>query len=308
MRLVAMLHPRATHYAEARDGTRIAWHVHLADGRSADDLRGRPTVLLTNGVGTSENFWRHLVQHLRAEHRVVHWDYRGHGMSEPAKSGDYSMDAHVDDLLRVIDALGEPRPIHVAFSMGVPVTLELFRRRPEAVPAAALIAGASDPPGTGLFPWTLPGVTAVLRKAMDVISPAVPALAPPTRWFLRSGAPYPIGRLFGLLRPRAPREDIEQMMRSLDPVASFESTRALMRWDVSDVLPRFRVPALIIAARNDKLMPLEQVRRMRDRLPHAMYLEVDDAGHANLVEASEEVVAAVRRFVDGFRKAAPSAP
>ncbi len=47
-------------------------------------------MLLTNGIGTTENFWRHLVAELRRDHRTVHWDYRGHGASERSASGDYS--------------------------------------------------------------------------------------------------------------------------------------------------------------------------------------------------------------------------
>jgi len=290
-----------THWLEARDGARIAWHVHLGRSASEAELAGRPAVLLTNGVGTSENFWKHIVEALEVDYRVVHWDYRGHGMSEPSKYGDYSVQAHVDDMTRVLEAVGETPVVQVAFSMGVPILLELFRRHPEKVPAAALIAGAPDAPGAGTFPWSLPGTRAAVKRLLDAVSPAVPRLAPRVRRLLRSSVPYPLGRALGVLRARAPRDEIEQMMEGLDPVAFFESVRALMRTDASDVLPRFKVPALIVAARNDKLMPIKQVRRMRDALPHAAYLEVEDAGHASLVEAGPEISAAVRAFVDRVR-------
>ena len=184
--------------------------------------------------------------------------------------------------------------------MGVAVLLELFRRYPERVPAAALIAGAPGAPGAGTFPWSLPGTKAAALKLLDAASVAVPRLAPRVRRLLRSTVPYSLGRALGVLRSRAPREDIAEMMAGIDPVAFFESVRALIRLDASDVLPKFRVPTLVVAAKNDKLMPIKQVRRMRDALPHARYVEVDDAGHASLLEAGSEIAAFVGRFVRGL--------
>ncbi|MFY0577428.1 alpha/beta fold hydrolase [Cystobacter fuscus] len=72
-----------TRFITAPDGTRVAYHTHAAaQGEPASDFLSRPVVLLTNGIGTTENFWRHLVMDLERDHRVVHWDYRGHGRSE----------------------------------------------------------------------------------------------------------------------------------------------------------------------------------------------------------------------------------
>src|SRR5207237_7474866 len=50
-----------TRFVAARDGTRIAWHTHLPRERLADGeevLAARPTIVLTNGIGTSANFWK----------------------------------------------------------------------------------------------------------------------------------------------------------------------------------------------------------------------------------------------------------
>lgn len=98
----------------AADGTPISIHTH-GDG-------GGPTVLLTNGIGTTANFWRFLIADLKTDYTVVHWDYRGHGQTPVATSGDYTLHTHADDLARVTRHVmkreGRP-PVHVAFSMGV---------------------------------------------------------------------------------------------------------------------------------------------------------------------------------------------
>lgn len=117
----------------AADGTPLSFHTH-------GDAAG-PAVLLTNGIGTTSNFWRFLIADLQVDHTVVHWDYRGHGQTPVAASGDYSLQTHADDLARVtrkvMDRDGRP-PVHVAFSMGVAVLLELYRNQIVTAPLPRL--------------------------------------------------------------------------------------------------------------------------------------------------------------------------
>lgn len=306
-----MSYHKVTRFISAADGTRLAYHTHLGDpasGESEEALAARPAVLLTSGIGTSENFWRYLVGALASEYRVVHWDYRGHGSSERAASGDYSIQAQVDDLIRVTEAVmangqrGLP-PIQVGFSMGVAVLLELYRRRPELVPALVLLAGGPDAPWAGTLPFRIPGATAAVQRAMSALTPVVPLAAPLVRWLLSSPFVYPAGRMLGLLRKRAPREDIDQFMHalcSMDTLAYWHTLRALMGARASDVLPRVKVPVLVVAASHDILVPRSEVERIREALPSARYLLVEDAGHATLLEAGPEVAAEVTRFVRKF--------
>ena len=281
-----MPYRRSTRFVTAPDGTRVAWHTHFGNLRedTADaELVDRRTVLLTNGIGTTENFWRYIVSSLEQDHRVVHWDYRGHGGSENSLSGDYRIPVHVDDLERITEAVmasGDGRPpLQVAFSMGVRVLLELYRKRPDLVPAMTLIAGTPGAPGSGRDSLTA-------RVALSA-----------TRGFFRAATP---GRAVGALRPRAPRSDIEEFMKALrrmSPEAYWYTLRGLAEGHAWDVVARVRVPTLIIAARDDTLVPLSEMERLRDALPHAHWMRVDDAGHAGLLEAGTEIAEAVRGFL-----------
>ncbi|HVE85242.1 MAG TPA: alpha/beta hydrolase [Myxococcales bacterium] len=301
-----MAYRKVTRFVAAADGTRISYHTHLDPG-SGDEavLGGRRALLLTNGIGTSENFWRHLVEALAGDHRVVHWDYRGHGSSDVAATGDYSLRAQADDLVRVTEAVvngggsGEP-PVQVAFSMGVPVLLEMYRRRPELAPAMVLIAGAPDAPWDreGLF--RVRGFGAAFRRSLRAARPLLPALAPLWRAALDVRIIYPAGRLTGQLRSRAGREDVEEFMtalRRMDLGAYWATLIALFDARASDVLAAVKVPVLILGAEHDTLYPARQVERMRDALPHARWHLVRDAGHGTLIEAGPEIAALVRSFL-----------
>jgi len=286
------------------DGTRVAFHSH-------GHAQSNDVVVLTNGIGTTENFWRYLVGDLIRDHRVVHWDYRGHGSSEVAASGDYRLQTAADDLARVtreVVAAGAPPPVHIGFSMGVAVVLELYRAHPELVRGLVLIAGAPDAPGTGTALFALPGSFAALRGLVAAAAPVVPVLAPGIRALLRSGLLDPLARSLGVLQPQAPKADIDQFLdgiAGMDPVAYWSTLRALLDADASDVLPGVQVPVSIVAAKQDTLMPASQVRRMREALPTADFVEIDRAGHAGLIEQGPKMVQAVRGLLEKVGRQAP---
>jgi pimeloyl-ACP methyl ester carboxylesterase len=297
---------KLTSIASGRDGSRIAWHVH-APGEA--DPVAKPALVLTNGIGTTENFWRGLVGALAGDHRVVHWDYRGHGSSGLSSSGDYSLPVQADDLGRVTQAVmasgdGQP-PVHVAFSMGVTVALELYRRSPEKVRALVLIAGAPDAPGEGSLLFRVPGALAAARGALRALTPALPVFAPVMKSLLGSKASYPLGRALGILRKSAPRDDIAVMMQGMqqmDATAWWMTLRGLMEAKASDVLPFVKVPTLIIGCTHDVLMPRALIEAMQQQLPSSRYVQIEDAGHAALVEKSEEIAQAVRAFLDEIER------
>jgi pimeloyl-ACP methyl ester carboxylesterase len=302
-----MPYRRVTRFVTTPDGTRIAYHTHsgdLPEERVEWEMASRPSVLLTNGIGTSENFWRYIVANLEQDHRVVHWNYRGHGHSDEARNGDYSVQAQAEDLERVTEVMmrrgdGTP-PHHIAFSMGVRIVLELYRRRPELVPSMTLIAGA---PGA-YASWRQGRIARLgrgaLRKAIRAARPLVPLSSPVVRAFLGSSFAYPAGRLTGTLRARAPRADLDEFffaLRRMSPSAYWKTLQGLLEGDAWDVFAQVRVPTLIIAAANDLIVPLSDMEHMRGVLPKARWLLVADAGHAGLVEAGDEIANAIRGFL-----------
>jgi pimeloyl-ACP methyl ester carboxylesterase len=87
-------------------------------GDSWGDPKG-PLVLLQHGGGQTRHAWKGAGSHLGAAgYHAVAFDARGHGDSDWAPDGNYTQDAMVDDLLCIIEALGDPRPVLVGASMG----------------------------------------------------------------------------------------------------------------------------------------------------------------------------------------------
>jgi pimeloyl-ACP methyl ester carboxylesterase len=116
--------------------------VSAGDARlhAVDDPGGTPALLfLSGGFGTTEN-WNRVIRRLDGRYRAVRFDARARGKSD--RSADYSLEAAVDDIGRVIDATGIERPILVGWSQGATLAVRYAAQHPERVGGLVLVDGA----------------------------------------------------------------------------------------------------------------------------------------------------------------------
>ncbi len=292
-----------SHRIVARDGTRIAWHDHGGHRPRA----GHATpVLLTNGLSTTDNFWRHLVTRLAPEHPLAHWQYRGHRPSDSAQSGDYSIATHATDLAAVTEAFldathAEPRAaVHVAFSMGVTVLLELYRQRPELVSAMVLIAGGASHPYASSSFFHVPGARSLVGTALAAARPVVPRMQPLARRIMSSPWLFSAAQRVRALGREAPRDDLEHFFRAvgdMDLEAYWKTLESLLHARADDVLPRIDVPVLVIAPESDVMALRADLEALRQGIPGAEWLELPGTSHAVLLEAGDTIAARIDAFL-----------
>ena len=116
--------------------------IPAADTRlhAVDAPGGTPALLfLSGGFGTAQN-WSRVIRCLDEKYRTVRFDARARGKS--GRSADYSVQAAVDDIGRVIDATGIERPILVGWSHGATIAVRYAARHPGRVGGLVPIDGA----------------------------------------------------------------------------------------------------------------------------------------------------------------------
>jgi pimeloyl-ACP methyl ester carboxylesterase len=104
--------------------------IPAADTRlyAVDAPGGTPPLLfLSGGFGTVQN-WSRVIRRLDGKYRTVRFDARARGKS--GRSADYSIQAAVDDIGRVIDATGIERPILVGWSHGATLAVRYAAQYP----------------------------------------------------------------------------------------------------------------------------------------------------------------------------------
>ena len=101
---------------------------------------GRPLVVLTHGACVDHRSFDRLAPLLTEKYRVLTWDVRGHGLSQPM-GGEFSIPLAVEDLLAIMDELGEKKALLVGHSNGSYIGQEMAFRHPEKVQAMVIADG-----------------------------------------------------------------------------------------------------------------------------------------------------------------------
>ena len=106
-----------------------------------------PAIVLCHGITATRRYVVHGSRSLeRAGHRVVSYDARGHGESDPAPGDQgYGYPQLVDDLERVVEAtVGGDRFVLAGHSMGAHTAVSYALRHPERLAGLVVIGPAYD--------------------------------------------------------------------------------------------------------------------------------------------------------------------
>jgi pimeloyl-ACP methyl ester carboxylesterase len=281
--------PTAIRYALAPDGTRIAW---------SSAGKGRPPVLLTDGIGCAGFIWRRLAPALARDRLVLHWNYRGHGRSDPPRDpAAVTVEGCADDLLAVLDAAGEERAIVVGHSLGVQVALEAHRRAPRRVAGLVLLFGApgrileafhDSPTFAKVFPWV---------RTLFERWPRAGAVG--FRAAVNSELAMQYALAFEVNRARVRRTDMQRYFRDLGRVNPSLFVRLLDSAAVHDArphLPEVRVPTLVFAGGRDAFTPMRLSIQMHGGIAGSRLVILPDGTHTGPLEYPDVIEEEVRRF------------
>ncbi|MFD1814850.1 alpha/beta fold hydrolase [Rhodococcus gannanensis] len=262
---------------------------------SADTSRDRGPVLMLHGGGQTRHSWNRAAAGIAADGWTVHTlDARGHGDSDWAPDGDYRIDRLVEDLLTVVDQLGE-RPVLFGASLGGMTGLITEGEHRGSVQALVLvdITPKVEPEGVARiteFMTGRPDGFANLDEVADAVAAYQPHRTRPSNvdGLRRNLRERENGRLYWHWDPAftRPRPDGET------PVAAHERMVAAAR--------RIEVPTLLVRGARSDIVSDDGVSELLDLIPHASAVDVADAGHMVAGDDNAVFVAAAAGFLDSL--------
>jgi pimeloyl-ACP methyl ester carboxylesterase len=284
---------------DGRSGSRQSSRAHAQE---------RPTLVFTHGFCLHQDSWHYQRAELSGEYRMVFWDQRGHGRSDPLKpKADLSIDVTGEDLYAVIEATCPTGPIIlVGHSMGAMTMMALAEAHPELfgdrIVGAALMATSGGEfadlefglprAAARLFHSAAPGMFELLNKQRGLVERG-----------RRAGGDFGLvvarRYAFGSDAPESAVRFVLELIQStpIDVIARFFTV--LRDHDKANTIPVFdRVPTLVLAAEKDMLLPFKHSRALADAIPSAEFVTVPDAGHVVILEHPHEVNVALRRLLD----------
>jgi pimeloyl-ACP methyl ester carboxylesterase len=231
---------------------------------------GRAPVLLTHGFGASKAMWAPNLDAIGVNRKILTWDLRGHGSSVVA--GELTHDQCVEDMLALLDLLGAPRAVVGGMSLGGFLSLLFCVRHPERVAALVLVdTGPGFRDDVARKAWN----TFALELADDLEASGLEALR------------------------QSPESAVAD--HTAGAAALAVAARGILTQrdgEVFDSLGAITAPTLIIVGADDDRF-LAAADAMARRIPDAVKVVIEDAGHAANMDQPVQFDRAVSDFLEG---------
>jgi class 3 adenylate cyclase/alpha-beta hydrolase superfamily lysophospholipase len=269
------------HYARNGD-VRLAYRVF---GDSGPTMVWAPGWVVSNvdTIDQPDSPYKRLIEDVSRRVKLVVWDRRGTGLSDPA-THHLSFDERVDDLRTVIDAVGAERLHLVGSSEGGPICLLFAAMYPERVQSLALYGTAArfsrDLPD---FPW---GFTAAEVEAqLDEIDRHWGEGALADVFYGDAAATPGLREMFG-----------KHQRAIASPTMAKLRWRTFMDIDVRGVLASVRAPTLVMARPDDRFVSIDAARALAAGIPDATFHQLSPGSH-NGFDIIDELTAQMLKFI-----------
>ncbi|WP_432838429.1 alpha/beta fold hydrolase [Dactylosporangium sp. CA-092794] len=250
-------------FCRTADGTRIAW---AATGT------GPPLVKTANWLSRMDlerttPLFAHWFEGLTRGRRLIRYDERGSGLSDPRSS--FTLDEWIEDLDAVADAAGLDRFPLLGVSQGGPLAVAYAARRPERVSRLILNAAyargrlarardAAEREEANLdLRLSLAGWNAHNHSFQRFLTAQFFAESPPQRW-----------------------DELNSYQKRAVPAASgAKFLEAQSRLDVADLARQVACPTLITHSRDDPRIPVSEAAELADLIPDSRLVIFDGRNH-----------------------------
>lgn len=253
-------------------------------------------VVLAHGGGQTRHSWGGTAQTLSEHgHRVLSMDLRGHGDSDWAANGDYGMSAYASDAIAVVDWVGEPvdwvgaslggmtglHAVDAAPTDFASLTLVDITPRPASVGVSRILEFMADRAHEGF---------ASLDEAADAISAYQP----------HRERPSDLSGLAKNLRERDGRWywHWDPAFLSVRGAPGSEHARDRHHDELEAIARRLTLPTMLVRGRLSDLVTQAEVDAFLDMVPHARYVDVENAAHMIAGDRNDVFTDAVVSFLD----------
>lgn len=227
-----------------------------------------------------------LLRRLSSFSRLIHFDRRGTGLSDPVPLDHLpDVETQVDDALTVLEAAGSTEAVVVGANEGTLVAMLLAARHPERCRSLVLFAATARHQRAGGRPIEdMEAFIELVRTNQVSGDSGVDVLAPS-----RAGD------------ERFDRDLARLQRLSVRPGAIGHYVRQSMMSDVAGELPAIRTPTLVLNRTGNRIVSTELSREVASMIPSARYVELPGTDHLMYSEDIDGVVDEIQEFVTGAR-------
>jgi pimeloyl-ACP methyl ester carboxylesterase len=239
----------------------------------------------------------------------VLFDFRSHGRSDRAASGDVSPAAFGHDVAAVLEAVApDRRVLLVGHSVGSMAILAMAESRPdlfETRVAGCVFAGSA---AGDLLRGAMGSVTEMLRPRLGSIREAARRMNRLRGYVL--SRPTDVAHLIARMTQFGPHASphvvdyVVGLAASAPAEVWTDALAGLMDMDLREATQHVRVPALVMVGEHDRVTPPASAVAVADALPDGRLEILEGAGHIPMMEAHVDF----NRRLDAFARTVFDAP
>lgn len=236
-------------------------------------------------------------------HRLVFYDLRGHGLSQPKGDNGFTIPVLADDLEAVIDDCGFDEVVVAGHSIGGMIAMEFCRERTALLgskvkglvllnttyrPAVETVTG-----GVGLA-----RLERLVRRPLDVVGGRAQQLDRLRKVVRPSDAIF-WGVAFAAFGPHASARQIDftyDMLAETKTDILFDLVRSYRDFDVRDIVTGITVPALVVAGGDDRITVPAASEYLAEHLPKSELHILEGVGHMTMLERHRQLNTMLERF------------
>ena len=247
-------------------------------------------VVFIHGSALRTDLWHYQMSAFEGR-RLVFYDMRGHGLSQPVGSDEYSVQTLASDLEAVIRDCKLKEVVIVGHSIGGMVALELAGSKREllgsTIKGLGLVNTTYRPPMETIAGGAaLARVERVTRRPFDILGSQSKRIDRLRKVIKPSDALFWTVS-FAAFGPRASAKQVDftyDMLAETPSDTIFDLFKAYRGFDVADRLGDVTVPVLIIAGTHDRITVAEASEYLAENLPKAQLEILEECGHMSMLE------------------------
>ena len=246
-----------------------------------------PVIIFIHGFPLNKSMWDMQAEALKDNYRVIAYDIRGHGNSDPGID-EFFIELFVNDLWQFMEKLGIEKAILCGLSLGGYIALNAVLKYPDRFDSLILndtqcIADTSEIKENRCL-----AITRIMNDGVEQYADEI------------------IENLFApesFARKKNEIIGVKEMIISTPKQSLCNTLRALAeRKETCDRLPEISIPVLIMVGKEDKITPIAAARQMHEKILNSTLKIIQHAGHLSNLENPPEFNFQLVKFLERVGK------
>ena len=249
--------------------------------------KGTQVMLFAHGFGCDQNMWRYVTPAFEADYKIVLLDHVGAGNSDhtaycPEKYSQ--LEGYAADIVGICEEMNLEEVIFVGHSVSSVIGIIAYLQAPHLFKSLIMVGPSPSYMNEGEYVggFTQEQITELLESLDNnhlgwSVAMAPVIMANPERGELA--------------------EELANSFCRTNPEIAKQFARTTFLSDSRDLLPRVKIPALILQCSEDVIAPEEVGVYMHQNIKDSQLVLMEATGHCPNLSAPEETVRAMKQFL-----------